>query len=140
MVTTIFVLTLAIIGFVDSFYYTLLHYGYLGFQSPFVPMICELKQGVCRTLATSSWACTFGIPNSIFGMGYYALVGIAAVSRFKLKHWPFDAALMAISIVAALFSTYLAWAMVFRVHEICPICVTSQVINVILAIIFIKTR
>ncbi|MCX6343914.1 MAG: vitamin K epoxide reductase family protein [Armatimonadetes bacterium] len=140
MVITILVLFMALIGFADSFYYTLLHYGYLGFQSPVVPMICELKQSVCRTLATSAWASTFGIPNSIFGMGYYALVGIAAVSRFKLKYWPFGAALTAISIFAALFSIYLAWAMVFMVHEICPLCVAAQVINIILAIIFTTTR
>ena len=51
---------LALLGLVDSVYYTLIHYGVMGFGSPYMPMICNHKEGVCQMLANTDWASSAG--------------------------------------------------------------------------------
>lgn len=139
MVIAIVVMVLGLVGLLDSVYYTLIHYGYMSLGSPLVPIICDKQAGACRTVATSSWASLLGMPNSIFGIGYYLLAMLAAGVRMKAGEWPYHNALKVISIAAAFFSIYLAWALMFRVRALCPLCITAQAINVILAAVFLTT-
>ena len=137
MLIPVFVLILALVGFVDSAYYTLIHYGVLGFGSPYMPMICDHKEGVCEMLANTDWASTMGLPNSIYGAAYYVLIAVLAGIRLATGAWPYPKLILAISVAAALSSLYLAWMMVYVVHVLCPLCVTAQAINIVLAVVFL---
>jgi uncharacterized membrane protein len=140
MIIAIVVLVLSVIGFADSLYYTLIHYGYLGFQVPLVPMICDLKEGACRTVATSRWASIVGLPNSVWGMGFYALTTAAGAARLYLGKWPYLTLLRMLSVLAVFFSIVLAGTMFLRLRTVCPLCVLAQIINVILLTIFLMVK
>lgn len=133
----IVVLVLGLIGFVDSLYYTLLRYGVLGFHAPLMPIICNHIKGTCEMLAASNWAAILGLPNSIYGMAYYGLIMLASIRRITNGCWPYPRALLLISLIAAMISIYLAGLMIFHLRAICPLCVTVQAINIILAVILL---
>ena len=137
MALAIVTLILSIIGFADSLYFTLIHYGYFGIGSPLVLMVCQAEVGACGTVATTPWAQAFGIPNSIFGMAFYVMIFAASVVRLTSRPWPALPLLAGSSIVAAAFSIVLAWALIFRMRALCPLCFTAQVINIVLALTFI---
>lgn len=69
----------------------------------------------------------FGIPNALFGLGYYALVAIAAAAgtRFLLG------AAAGVSILALGTSAYLAGALL-RGHLACSRCWTAHAVNALL--------
>lgn len=135
------VLALGLIGFIDSLYYTLLRYGVLGFHAPLMPIICNHVKGTCEMLAASSWAAILGLPNSIYGMAYYGLIMLATIRRVTFGCWPYPRALLLMSLIAAVVSIYLAWLMIFHLKAVCPLCITAQAINIILAVILlIETR
>lgn len=137
MILAIVALALSIIGFVDSLYFTLIHYNYIGPGSPLVSMTCHAEVGACRAVASTPWAQVFGIPNSVFGMAFYVMIFAASVARMALRVWPALPLLIGTSIVSAAFSIVLAWALVFKMHTLCPLCFTAQTINIILVLIFI---
>lgn len=137
MLIPVLVLILALLGLVDSVYYTLVHYGAMGFGSPYMPMICTHKEGVCEMLANTDWASTLGLPNSLYGAVYYLLIAVLAGIRLATGAWPYPSLILAVSLLAALFSVYLAWMMIYQVHALCPLCVAAQAINIVLAGIFV---
>ena len=137
MLIPVFVMILALLGLVDSVYYTLIHYGVMGFGSPYMPMICDHKEGVCQMLANTDWASLLGLPNSIYGAGYYLMIIIFTGIRLASGAWPYPKLILAITLLAAGFSVYLAWIMVYQVHALCPLCVTAQAINIALATMFV---
>lgn len=137
MYIPIVVIVLGLIGLVDSLYYTFAHYGVMGFGSPLMPVVCDSEKNVCEMLASTNWASVLGIPNSVFGLGYYALVLLAAGARLATGEWMYPRLTAAVALLAAVFSVYLAWLMITQVRAICPLCVTAQSINVVLAGVFI---
>ena len=67
-----------------------------------------------------------GVPNSAFGIAYYALLAIASFA-FGV-HWVFDLALIA-AILAAVMSLYLAYSLLFVTKMPCVNCWTGHVVN-----------
>jgi len=67
-----------------------------------------------------------GVPNSFFGLLYYALLALA----IPLLGWPpaWYAALLAAAMAAAL-SLYLAYSLLFVTKRSCPYCWTSHLVN-----------
>ncbi|MCL5105474.1 MAG: vitamin K epoxide reductase family protein [Armatimonadetes bacterium] len=137
MVLAIVTLVLSIVGFLDSLYFTLVHYGYFGIGSPLVSTVCRIEVGECSAIASTPWAEAFGVPNSIFGMIFYLMIFAASIVRMAFHEWPMLPLLIGSSIVVAAFSIVLAWALIFRMRALCPLCFTAQAINIILALIFI---
>lgn len=137
MYIPILVIILGLIGLVDSIYYTSAHYGLMGFGSSLMPMVCDSEKNVCEMLASTNYASTMGVPNSLFGIGYYAIVLLAAGIRLATGEWVYPRMLAAIAVLAAVFSVYLAWLMITQVRVICPLCVTAQAINVVLAAVLV---
>lgn len=67
-----------------------------------------------------------GVPNSSFGIAYYALLAIASFA-FAIP-WVLDVALIA-STLAALMSVYLAYSLLFITKMPCVNCWTGHIVN-----------
>jgi uncharacterized membrane protein len=69
----------------------------------------------------------FGIPNSIFGVGFYALT--------TYLYWIHrDDIVTALLVVSCNFSLYLGWIMVHRIGSLCALCINIYAINILMLI------
>lgn len=127
------VLGLALAGLIVSIYFTLAYYGRVRSEGV-IPSVAT--EGVCLSILDTPYSHVIGLPNSLFGIGYYTLVILSAGYRLISGEWTGLALLAALSLFAALLSLYLAWALLFKVRAVCPLCFLSQAINIILAVIF----
>ena len=119
--------TLALGGVFLAAYLTLYHYGYVG------TLACGT--GGCEVVQASRYAKFLGLPVALWGAGYYASVFMVATAGSLGPHsertWP-TKALLALNGWGVLFSAYLTWAEVTRIHAICRYCVGSAAVVVVL--------
>jgi len=69
----------------------------------------------------------FGIPNSIFGIGLYPLIGY-------LTYLQFESAVIGMLVIAATISFYLAYKMIYDIGSLCSLCINVYAVNVLLVI------
>lgn len=118
---------LALGGIFLAAYLTLYHYGYVG------SLACGT--GGCEKVQGSNWAKFLGVPVALWGVGYYASVFLVAsvgtIAAFAERRWP-SLVLVGLNGWGMLFSAYLTWAEVARIHAICYYCVVSATLVVLL--------
>jgi uncharacterized membrane protein len=114
---------LAMIGMFIALYLTLYKMGLIG------SLTCSI--GSCETVNTSRWARFIGLPVAGWGVFFYldvlivALIGIQPLlARNPVVSW----LLVGWTGVGVLFSAWLTYLELFRIHAICIWCVTSAVI------------
>lgn len=80
---------------------------------------CATEHGTCLNLLRSRYAHVFGLPNSVFGIGYY--VALIAWSVDALIHGEarFATIIGSIAAFAGLFSVFLTWALLVRLRVNC---------------------
>lgn len=120
---------LSLCGIFLAAYLTLYHYGYIG------TIACG--SGGCETVQTSRWAIFLGQPVALWGVGFYAAVcGVAAYGALSTdtRPWP-SVALVALTGWGVVFSTWLTWIEVARIHAICRFCVGSALLVGILFVL-----
>jgi uncharacterized membrane protein len=72
------------------------------------------------------------IPNAAFGLFYYAAIAVATLlPAAPAVGW----LVFGLSLVAALFSVYLAYSLLFVTRMPCPYCWTSHAINWVLPVL-----
>jgi uncharacterized membrane protein len=133
MVSAITVFVLAIVGLIDSLYMTLAYYHLIN-RSPrlFPNVVCPSEGSTCISVVDTPEAHVLGIPNSLLGVGYYAIMLSTASARIALDRWLFLPAILGIAGIAAAFSLYLAWLLIFRMRTTCVLCFLAQAINLAL--------
>jgi uncharacterized membrane protein len=134
----ILVIILALVGFGDSLYFMMVHYGLTDAEPPEFPVCPASEHGTCATVARSPQAEIFGLPSCLFGLAFYAAIIGAAGLRLMFGFWPVPQILAAVSVLAAVFSLYLAYTLVFQIQILCPLCFTAHAINLSLAAIFVS--
>ncbi len=87
----------------------------------------------CDVVLTSRWSKLFGLPTSFWGfLAYAALAGIAFIKEENL-HWKFA---WTIALFGVLYSLYLTSVSVITLEAVCPYCLTSlSLMLVILGIV-----
>jgi len=132
---------LSIIGLVISGYLTYLHYSTL--NSP-----CDFSETLsCSIVNRSAYAEFFGIPVAVMGFIGYSFIGLVSISLSK-HTWKLkmrekilfqrilsEKVLFIFSIAALLFSGYLTYAEFFLIKSICVLCILSQLILIIIALV-----
>jgi uncharacterized membrane protein len=94
--------------------------------------------GDCEAVQTSPYAQLFGIPVAVLGLGSY--LALLALWWVKRSNW-MDLGYMAcmafffVSLVGVLFSAYLTYLEIFVIEAICPWCVASAVVMVVLFVL-----
>lgn len=119
----------ALIGLFDAFYLTNEHYN--------GQLACGAQQYIfglpvdCGYVTQSHYSVFLGIPISLFGLLYYLSIVIillykdtieTKITKDKIK---FDLLFLLITILGALFSTYLVILQFFILERICLYCMLS---------------
>jgi uncharacterized membrane protein len=116
-------LLLTFVGIGIAGYLTYVHYKGL---SP----ICAVGQG-CEKVQSSKYAKVGGVPVPLIGLiGYVAILG-SLIARGELARL----ATAAMAIFGALFSGYLTFLELFRIHAICQWCVGSAIVMTTIAVL-----
>lgn len=114
---------LAMIGTFIALYLTLYKLGMIGTLS------CSI--GSCETVNTSRWARFLGMPVAGWGVFFYLDVLIIAIIGIQpvVSHHPVISWLLVVwTGIGVLFTAWLTYLELFRIHAICIWCVTSAVI------------
>jgi uncharacterized membrane protein len=119
---------LAILGAIDSLY--LLIYKLTGNNQ-----MC-LGNGGCHNVNFSPYSEIYGIPISLIGLVAYIVMALVIVLEPRLpvleENGPL--VLFGMSLVGVGFSVYLTYLELYVIHAVCPFCVVSAVIIVLLLV------
>ena len=117
------VATLALAGIFVALYLLLYKLGMIGALS------CAV--GSCETVNTSRYATFIGIPVAGWGVGFYVgLFALAMVSTREefAESKTVSLMLLGVTTTGLLFSAWLTYLELFKIHAICQWCVISAII------------
>lgn len=137
MVTFVLAL-LAVLGFMSSLYFTLVHYRVMRPDAKFVPRSCQLSEETCQVILSTPDARVFGIPNFLLGLGYY--LGLILLSMFGLVHPSTRGyeVLMVLSLFTVFLGVYLTHSLMLKLRVVCVLCIACHIINLVVAIILLS--
>jgi|SRR5690348_6489077 len=118
---------IALIGVFVSLYLTLYKLGFIG------TLACGT--GGCETVQLSRWGDFLGMPVAAWGTGFYALVLGLSIAGTQERYESSRGLSLAILLVTGwglLFTAWLTYLELFRIHAICRWCVGSAVMVVVL--------
>ena len=120
---------LSVLGLIDSLYLTWIKISHN--QS-----ICA-GFGECDLVNSSQYSEVLGIPISLFGLGAYLIIIIltALESRTDFFFENTKLIIFGLTLSGLLYSTYLTYIEVAVLNAICPFCVISAIIMLVLFII-----
>jgi uncharacterized membrane protein len=123
------------IGLYISAYFTLVYYGVIKPSTSLVPSFCRMEDQTCFTVIQTPYARVFKVPNFVLGMIYYTVLIVLASSGWLTTVSYLAEAVGVIAWGTVLLGIYLTYALLYRVKIPCPLCYTSHVINLVLAIL-----
>jgi len=118
---------LALCGVLLATYLALHDLGYIG------TLACG--SGNCELVQTSRWSRLLGVHVAVWGVMYYGLVfgvALAAVQERFVDDTRLSLALLGLTGWGVLFSGWLTYLELFRIHAICRWCVGSATIVAVL--------
>jgi uncharacterized membrane protein len=118
---------IALIGVFVALYLTLYKLGFIG------TLACGT--GGCETVQLSRWGDFLGMPVAAWGAGYYALILVLAVAGAQERlesSRGLSLALLLLTGWGVLFTAWLTYLELFRIHAICRWCVGSAAMVVVL--------
>jgi len=103
------------------------------------PAFCIQGIGDCWTVNTSKYSEIYGIPISLFGaVAFLAIVLILNLeNRIKFLAKYGTLVFFGIALTGTIYSAYLTYLEVWVIHAICPFCIISALLMLILLIISI---
>jgi uncharacterized membrane protein len=122
---------LAAIGVIDSAYLTWVKITH-------TEVFCGTS-GECQTVANSAYAEIAGIPIALFGMGAYLAIIVLIYLENRQGFWSHNSTLMifGITLAGTLYSAYLTYIEIAVLKAICPYCVVSAIVMLLLFLIAI---
>lgn len=124
-------IVLSFLGLFDSAYLVWKHYSK-------EPLLCPINSSGCSKVTESKWSNIFGVRNDALGFIYYMIVLIGAISiyaGYELKVY-----LLAISIIAFLFSLFLIYVQKYVIKEYCFYCLISSLINLLIFFVLVMIK
>jgi len=90
--------------------------------------------GDCDAVNSSQYAEIFGIPIALLGAGAYLMMFILLFLEKRSDFWRQQAPLLlfVLTLIGVLYSAYLTFVEVAILHAICPYCVLSAIVLVIM--------
>jgi len=121
------IVLLSLCGFGLSFYVYRLEQALAA--NPEYKPVCELSDRVsCTKPILSEYGSILGVSNGILGLLFYSMIAVAAfVGAVGFIFYS--------AVAACLVSLYLAYLLLFRIHAICPICISIYATNFALLIV-----
>ena len=116
----------AVSGFIASFLLTVDKIKILK-DSGFTPS-CNISETLnCKSVMLSKQAEVFGFPNSLIGIGAFAIfiaVAVALFANVQFPNWFWGLALGG-TVLAVIFSHWLAYQTTFVIGALCPYCMVA---------------
>ena len=123
---------LSFIGLINASYLTFDHFNYN--SDSFCPIVVD-GYGSCHDVTNSEYAEVFGIPLALLGIFYYAFVfGVLVYLTKKNSNFLFGT-LFASTLFGFLFSIILVYIQIGPLGAICPYCMLSALISLILFVL-----
>jgi uncharacterized membrane protein len=123
---------LSLVGLYISLYFSLVNYALIATSSRLVPAFCRMEEGTCQLVIHHSDARILGIPNSLLGSGYYVLMILMSVG---VNPPVFVSSMRFASWVSVVLAAYLVYSLLFRVKVLCPLCLVSHSLNLVIAVL-----
>lgn len=126
---------LSLVGLINATYFTLAFYGWIE-ASRLVPRpLCRTDESGCLNVIRTPYARIFGLPNSVFGMGFY--LSVMAGLPFMSAHSALRMALLAAGGLVFLVGIYLIYALRVRLRASCPLCYVAHGVNTAILVLMI---
>jgi len=143
----ILILLLSLAGLADALYFTFAYYGRIRHMKWIPEILCAREGSSCVTVVQTPYARVFGLPNSLLGAVYYALliawvgwgtpVGFAASVGDRTSIYRIGWLLITISAATVALGFYLIYALRRKLHVDCPLCYAGHAINLALFVLLI---
>ena len=94
--------------------------------------------GSCETVNTSRWATFLGLPVAGWGVAWYVgmfVLALVSTGEKFAESVSVSVMLLLVATTGLLFSLYLTWLELFRIHAICQWCVVSAIIVTIIFLV-----
>jgi vitamin-K-epoxide reductase (warfarin-sensitive) len=119
-----FLQSLSIIGFLLSLY--ALYVEYKVEKEASYKAVCDINNRMsCTKAFTSKYGKILGISNAYYGVVYYLIV-------FVLTFTVYSDIIFYLAILGGVGSIYLAYILYFKLKDICVVCTSVYVVNVLM--------
>lgn len=122
--TVIFLLAIALIGFIDAGYLTVQYY-----QGTIPP--CSVVEG-CEQVLTSSYSKILGLPVSLWGMIYYFTILVGLFGYLESRNQTFLRFALLFTVLGLLFSLWFLYVQAFILQAYCLYCLVSLATSTVL--------
>ena len=97
--------------------------------------------GDCEAVNSSRYAEIGGVPVALFGLAGFLFVALLIWSIPRVQQWAWELKLVlfGVTLAGTVYSAYLTYVELFILHAVCPFCVVSAVLMVILFIMSVQT-
>jgi uncharacterized membrane protein len=113
-------------------YFALVFYDVIAPDAKYVPRSCQLDAQTCQSVIRHPDARILGAPNFMLGIPYYVvMVVVAFVDVPRFVH----VIALCVSWGTVVLATYLVHSLYVKVKIICPLCLVSHSLNLIIAIL-----
>jgi len=122
------IVILSVLGFGISLYLAVAHY--LGYTVP-----CDVTHG-CEAVLNSKYSMLFGLPLSVWGVGYFTAVIVSSLLANSYTLW--KKILTCLLAVGALASLVFLSLQFFVIKKVCQYCLTTDLLSILLFILDIN--
>lgn len=122
----VFLLVVALLGFIDSGYLTIEHY-----QGAIPP--CSVVSG-CETVLTSSYSVIMGVPVSLLGAIFYFIIMVGALSFIESRKTTLLKWTLMLTVFGMLFTLWFLYVQAFIIGAWCLYCLGSALTSTVLFI------
>ena len=133
---SIAIVVLSLVGLWNAFYFTFAYYGRVK-KARWIPeILCAREGSSCVTVVQTPYARVVGLPNSLLGIIYYAVLILWTAVSALAPAW-FIWLLIAASAVTVVLGFYLVYALNVKLRTHCPLCYMGHAINAMLFVLLI---
>jgi uncharacterized membrane protein len=125
-------LILVCIGLINAAYLTYSHYQ-ISYDS-FCPVTAE-GYGDCHDVTNSEYSVILGVPLAVLGVLYYISVLFVLIILWKKKKECLLWLLSVVTSLGLLFSIWLVYLQLWVLQAICPYCMLSALVSVLLFVL-----
>ncbi len=113
-------IALALLGIADSIYLSM-------HVVEGTPLVCDIGAGLdgCNIVAQSPYSRFLGIPLAFYGLAFYGLLLLGSIAALWKHHRHLHRALLAISVLGAVFSVWFLYIQFALIKALCIYCILS---------------
>ncbi|MCF7846097.1 MAG: hypothetical protein K9L85_02565 [Candidatus Peribacteraceae bacterium] len=118
------------IGIILSLYTLYLHWQ--AHRQTNYKAVCDLSDRMsCMKSIRSDEGKIFGIPNGVYGIGFYAAIYAATFPQFQNY-------LFMLVVLGFFASLYFAYQLYFKVKTLCVVCTSIYLVNILLLVLVLQ--